>query len=89
MFFSDHGWLGLSLLSQLLLFCVFVFADEQVPLSAEDTPAQSLLWGPYRPNLYFGVRPRVPNSLLAGLLWSRVDNYANVQNSMHQLTPFK
>ncbi|KAF3771223.1 family 63 glycoside hydrolase [Cryphonectria parasitica EP155] len=36
---------------------------------------QSLHWGPYRPNLYFGVRQRAPNSLLTGLMWSNVDNY--------------
>ncbi len=42
---------------------------------------QSLLWGPYRPNLYFGVRPRIPKSFLGGLMWSRVDNYQDVQNS--------
>jgi Glycosyl hydrolase family 63 N-terminal domain len=41
----------------------------------------SLLWGPYRPNLYFGVRPRVPKSLLAGLMWAKVDNLATVQTS--------
>lgn len=41
----------------------------------------SLLWGPYRPNLYFGLRPRLPqNSLLTGLLWSRVEDYTSVQN---------
>lgn len=42
---------------------------------------ESLLWGPYRPNLYFGVRPRIPKSLQAGLMWSKVDNYQDVQNS--------
>lgn len=68
--------------SQLLLLRASIHADEQIPLSTADTADQSLLWGPYRPNLYFGVRPRVPNSLLAGLMWSRVDNYATVQNSM-------
>ncbi|KAI0159040.1 glycoside hydrolase family 63 protein [Pestalotiopsis sp. NC0098] len=26
--------------------------------------------GPYRPNLYFGVRPRIPETLLMGLMWS-------------------
>lgn len=41
----------------------------------------SLLWGPYRPNLYFGVRPRIPKSLLAGLMWAKVDDFATVQNS--------
>ncbi|XMA12151.1 hypothetical protein WAI453_004942 [Rhynchosporium graminicola] len=42
---------------------------------------ESLLWGAYRPNLYFGVRPRIPKSLLGGLMWSRVDNYQDVQNN--------
>jgi mannosyl-oligosaccharide glucosidase len=41
----------------------------------------SLLWGPYRPNLYFGVRPRIPRSLQAGLMWAKVDNYQDIQNS--------
>jgi mannosyl-oligosaccharide glucosidase len=40
----------------------------------------SLLWGPYRPNLYFGLRPRVPNSILTGLLWGRVEDYNSIQN---------
>lgn len=43
----------------------------------------SLLWGPYRPNLYFGVRPRLPKSVLTGLLWARVEDFATVQNSIH------
>jgi mannosyl-oligosaccharide glucosidase len=30
---------------------------------------QSLLWGTYRPNLYFGLRPRQPHSLMTGMLW--------------------
>lgn len=41
----------------------------------------SLLWGPYRPNLYFGVRPRLPKSVLTGLLWAKVEDFASVQNS--------
>lgn len=43
---------------------------------------ESLLWGPYRPNLYFGIRPRIPKSLTTGLLWARVDSFETVQNSM-------
>lgn len=42
----------------------------------------SLLWGPYRPNLYFGIRPRLPKSLLTGLLWAKVDTFDSVQHSM-------
>lgn len=41
----------------------------------------SLVWGPYRPNLYFGVRPRIPKSLTTGLLWAKVDNFESVQHS--------
>ena len=43
---------------------------------------ESLLWGPYRPNLYFGVRPRIPKSLTTGLLWAKVDSFDSVQHSM-------
>jgi mannosyl-oligosaccharide glucosidase len=43
---------------------------------------ESLLWGPYKPNLYFGVRPKIPKSLAAGFLWVKVDNFQDVQNSM-------
>jgi mannosyl-oligosaccharide glucosidase len=41
-----------------------------VVASAE--PDGSFLWGPYRPNLYLGLRPRIPNSLLLGLMWAGV-----------------
>lgn len=41
----------------------------------------SLLWGPYRPNLYFGVRPRIPKSLLTGLMWTNVDDFGWAQEN--------
>jgi mannosyl-oligosaccharide glucosidase len=37
--------------------------------------AQSMLWGPYRPNLYFGLRPRIPRSLMTGLMWFGTQSY--------------
>ncbi|KAL2268627.1 hypothetical protein VTJ83DRAFT_3473 [Remersonia thermophila] len=43
---------------------------------------QSLLWGPYRPNLYFGVRPRIPKSLLTGLMWGKIEGYADFQHNI-------
>ncbi|KAI1438796.1 glycoside hydrolase family 63 protein [Xylaria sp. CBS 124048] len=43
---------------------------------------QSLFWGPYRPNLYFGVRPRVPSGVATALSWVNVDNYVGVQNNL-------
>lgn len=42
---------------------------------------QSLLWGPYRPNLYFGVRPRLHNSFMGGLMWANADAMTDIQNS--------
>lgn len=62
----------------------------QLPLATaqvaeiEKATNDSLLWGPYRPNLYFGVRPRIPKSLAGGLLWTRVEDYASVQNSKYR-----
>lgn len=43
---------------------------------------ESLFWGPYKPNLYFGVQPRVPKSLWTGLMWSRTDDYQDVQKGL-------
>lgn len=43
---------------------------------------QSLLWGAYRPNLYFGVRPRLPKSFMGGLMWAKVDEFQEVQHSI-------
>lgn len=67
--------------------CVFLFfltTQASAELSVADLERasnQSLLWGPYRPNLYFGVRPRVPESIMMGLLWSKVEDYTSVQDN--------
>lgn len=42
----------------------------------------SLLWGPYRPNLYFGVRPRLPKSITTSLLWGRVEDFTSIQHGI-------
>ncbi|KAJ9131114.1 Glycoside hydrolase family 63 protein [Pleurostoma richardsiae] len=79
----------LALLASILLLNALV----PLGLAAEDDEAilnseigrqnnQSLLWGPYRPNLYFGVRPRLPKSIMTGLMWGKVDNYQEVQNTL-------
>ncbi|KAK6455083.1 mannosyl-oligosaccharide glucosidase [Scheffersomyces xylosifermentans] len=43
----------------------------------------SLLWGPYRSALYFGLRPRIPRSLLSGLMWFNMDNYDSIGKLRH------
>jgi len=47
----------------------------------------SLLWGPYRSNLYFGVKPRLPNSLLTGLLWLNADDYKSFSGTARSQMP--
>ncbi|KAF2267600.1 glycoside hydrolase [Lojkania enalia] len=63
-----------------LILSQFALVGAQVA-EIEKASNESLLWGPYRPNLYFGVRPRIPKSLMGGLLWTRVEDYASVQNN--------
>ncbi|CAH0055870.1 unnamed protein product, partial [Clonostachys solani] len=41
-------------------------------------------WGPYRPNLYFGVRPQIPESLLMGLMWADGTNTAGIRDTCEQ-----
>jgi mannosyl-oligosaccharide glucosidase len=38
----------------------------------------TLLWGAYRPNLYFGLRPRIPQSLMTGLMWFGTHDYQSI-----------
>ena len=33
------------------------------------------VWGAFRPNLYFGLRPRIPQSLMTGLIWFGTQDY--------------
>ncbi|KAJ7172722.1 glycoside hydrolase [Mycena filopes] len=43
----------------------------------------TLLWGPYRPNLYFGLRPRIPQSLMTGLMWFGTQDYLSISKTRH------
>lgn len=73
-----------NLLLAPLLYAVGSIANpEESELSKETAKAnnESLLWGPYKPNLYFGVRPRLPDSFFAGLMWSKVDDFVGAQQS--------
>jgi Glycosyl hydrolase family 63 N-terminal domain len=36
---------------------------------AATNDSESLVWGTWRPGLYFGLRPRLPQSLMTGLIW--------------------
>jgi len=58
---------ALGLLLSLLKLAVGDVTQEVLAENAK-LSNESLLWGPYRPNLYFGVRPRIPKSLPTGLM---------------------
>jgi mannosyl-oligosaccharide glucosidase len=79
---SRHGtlWKGLTCLFALGLPLVSAQVAE-----VEKATNASLLWGPYRPNLYFGVRPRIPKSLMGGLMWTRVEDYQSAQHSKSEI----
>ena len=85
--------LRISVLLTSLLYAIVILAvqdpnDVSVLIKeAARANNESLLWGPYKPNLYFGVRPRIANSLAAGLMWAKVDDFATVQQSTPRLPP--
>ena len=56
-----------------LLWLLLTFVPSVTPYSFNDS--SSLLWGAYRPNLYFGLRPRIPQSLMTGLVWFGTQDY--------------
>ncbi|KAI0255396.1 glycoside hydrolase [Lactifluus subvellereus] len=64
-----------------LLWLLLSFIPSVTPhsLNASD----SLVWGTYRPNLYFGLRPRIPQSLMTGLLWFGTQDYQSFTKARH------
>ncbi|KAF7322776.1 Mannosyl-oligosaccharide glucosidase [Mycena chlorophos] len=55
-----------------------------LPLAAAAQGANdTLLWGAYRPNLYFGLRPRIPQSLMTGLMWFGTQDYNSISKTRH------
>ncbi|CAE6490183.1 unnamed protein product [Rhizoctonia solani] len=51
--------------------------------TTNSTYDDSLLWGTYRPNLYFGLRPRLPQSLMTGLMWFGTQHYQSLTKTRH------
>lgn len=70
----------------LLLLPLLTFADAAVKdTKAVDSAVTKnwLKWGPYRPGLYFGVRPNVAETLLMGLMWGNGDDEETLLKSTH------
>lgn len=72
----------MKLLSRLAIAVLFI-ASYVLGDYTKDSDA-SLLWGPYRSNLYMGVRPRgLAHSLMTGLMWYNIDDYQGLNKIRH------
>jgi mannosyl-oligosaccharide glucosidase len=72
-------------LLNLFVFGVLIEASTTSYNRSPNPSNASLLWGPYRPNLYLGIRPRLPKSLLVGLMWSNADDPEDFTRSTRQV----
>jgi mannosyl-oligosaccharide glucosidase len=62
-----------------LLWLLLALVPSVTPLSSNSSSSSdSPIWGAYRPNLYFGLRPRLPQSLMTGLIWFGTQDYHSV-----------
>lgn len=80
----------MPLSARVLAAFLLVSADLPLlpPVSAS-LPTDGQTWGPYRPGLYFGVRPQIPDSLLMGLMWTGGDDKTVFLDSKWPFHPFR
>ncbi|KAH9853984.1 glycoside hydrolase [Lenzites betulinus] len=64
-----------------LLWLLLPLAPSVFSKSTNDS--ETLTWGAYRPNLYFGLRPRLPQSVMTGLAWFGTQDYQSVARMRH------
>lgn len=65
----------MSLLLALLLQAVAVIAATNA--------TNPFLWSTYAPQLYFGIKPALPHSLSAGLMWYGLNDWEGLQRFHH------
>lgn len=79
-----YARLAASFCALLQLGAVTAVDNEEDPFEyAAHNPAaqahnESILWGPYKPNVYFGVRPRLPEGLWSSLMWANVNGFDSI-----------
>ena len=89
---------GFTLFSQARTAFTWCLIAMQLPwllislatLAAAQSPnvSESLLWGVYRPNLYFGMRPQVPQSLMTGLIWFGTHDLQSIASESPELSSY-
>lgn len=72
--------------SLLLLSPQAILPVHAVKLDVSSSKWQT--WGPYRPGLYFGVRPNIPETLLMGLMWANGSDRESLLSSACSLCHF-
>lgn len=73
-------------LRDVLLLCAGYLTLASFSTTTATDELQPWIWGPYRPNLYFGLRPQIPETLLVGLMWANGDNVGSMlQCESHHL----
>lgn len=76
---------GLVSMASLLVQATLDPHDIDFVMHADRAANDSLLWGTYRPNLYFGTRTRFPESLMTGLIWFDGGEFQGFQRKTIQL----
>lgn len=75
------GWTSsLTAVASVVLIASTVVAD--ILPASSNAANSSLLWGTYRPNLYFGTRPRIPESVMTGLMWFDASQFQGFQSKL-------
>jgi mannosyl-oligosaccharide glucosidase len=74
-------WFFLTLIG--FAFSQYAADSDTIAKEYEQLNKQSLNWGPYRSNLYVGITPRIPKSIITGLLWFPADTFNGVMLSKH------
>jgi mannosyl-oligosaccharide glucosidase len=47
----------------------------------------ALLWSTYAPQLYFGIKPRLPKSITNGLMWFGLNDYEGLNRQSNSSPP--
>lgn len=71
------------------LLCALGLAQtaHSIAARAQDEVPPWQMWGPYRPNLYFGVRPQIPETFLMGLMWASGESQDEMLESTYPALP--
>lgn len=76
-------WASVALAMAALAGSMYATATKAEHDSTKPLEDPSLIWGTYRPQIYFGIRPAISNSILSGLLWFSPTRYDSFLQARH------